>query len=153
MIIRDAVPADIPVLGDLEHDLFGAEAWRDSSLLDELETPGRVLSVCESDGDVVGYAVTMLAGDFVDLERIGVRADRQREGIARRLLAQAMEQARRDGADRMLLEVSSVNHEALAFYAAEEFLRIDVRRRYYRDGSDAVVMARPVGPTSNGSTS
>lgn len=151
MIIREAVPADIPAIGDLEHELFGAEAWRDSSLLDELGTPGRVLSICESDG-VVGYAITMLAGDVVDLERIGVRADRQREGIARKLLGEALTQAQRDGADRLMLEVSSVNHEALAFYAAEEFRQIDVRRRYYRDGSDAIVMARTLGPTNTGSS-
>ena len=42
----------------------------------------------------------------------------------------------------MLLEVSAGNAGARAFYAAEGFVEIDRRRRYYRDGSDAVVMAR-----------
>ena len=38
---------------------------------------------------------------------------------------------------------SAFNAAASAFYAAEGFAPIDRRRRYYRDGSDAVVMERP----------
>ncbi|MDN5894822.1 MAG: GNAT family N-acetyltransferase [Nocardioides sp.] len=152
-MIREAVPVDIPAIGDLEDELFGAEAWASESLLDELQTPGRVLFVfADEDDEVLGYAITMLAGDVVDLERIGVRADSQRRGVAGQLLDSALDQARRDGADRMLLEVSSVNHEALGFYAGADFRQIDVRARYYRDGSDALVMARSLGPSCNWSS-
>jgi ribosomal protein S18 acetylase RimI-like enzyme len=42
----------------------------------------------------------------------------------------------------MLLEVSAANVGALGFYAAEGFGEIDRRRRYYRDGTDAVVLQR-----------
>ena len=34
------------------------------------------------------------------------------------------------------------NAAALAFYAAEGFTEVARRRRYYRDGADAVVMQR-----------
>jgi ribosomal-protein-alanine N-acetyltransferase len=40
----------------------------------------------------------------------------------------------------MLLEVSAANQAALALYEAAGFEEIDRRRRYYRDGTDAVVM-------------
>jgi ribosomal protein S18 acetylase RimI-like enzyme len=40
----------------------------------------------------------------------------------------------------MLLEVSSENSAALAFYERSGFTEIDRRPRYYRDGSDAIVM-------------
>ncbi len=50
----------------------------------------------------------------------------------------------------MLLEVSARNGGALAFYAAAGFTEIDRRHRYYRDGSDAVVMRLPLGPRCGG---
>jgi [ribosomal protein S18]-alanine N-acetyltransferase len=50
----------------------------------------------------------------------------------------------------MLLEVSARNTDALAFYAAADFVEIDRRRRYYRDGSDAVVMRRSLGRAACG---
>jgi ribosomal protein S18 acetylase RimI-like enzyme len=71
-----------------------------------------------------------------------VRPDRRRRGLAGRLLDHAVRVARDDGAGRMLLEVSAANEAAVGFYAAHGFARIDVRRRYYRDGSDALVLAR-----------
>ena len=143
-ILRPAVPDDVPALVALDTALFRTDAWGEAALHEELTGPGRRSVVAEAEGGVVGYAVTMLAGDVVDLQRIAVAPDHRRAGLARRMLEHLVVSARADGADRMLLEVSATNKRALAFYAAEGFTRIDVRRRYYRDGSDALVLARPL---------
>jgi ribosomal protein S18 acetylase RimI-like enzyme len=50
----------------------------------------------------------------------------------------------------MLLEVSAGNAAALAFYAAAGFVQIDRRPRYYRDGSDAIVLRATLGSTACG---
>ena len=47
-------------------------------------------------------------------------------------------------ADRLLLEVRETNADALAFYAAGGFVEVDRRPRYYRDGSTAIVLRRPL---------
>ncbi|KQY56577.1 MULTISPECIES: ribosomal protein S18-alanine N-acetyltransferase [unclassified Nocardioides] len=148
-MIRPALAADCAAVAELEENLFGAEAWDEDSLLDDLERDGRLFVVFEDDDEPVGYAITTLAGDFVDLARIGVHPSRQREGIAAALLEHVLDAADDDGADRMLLEVSAVNPEALAFYAASGFEQIDVRPRYYKDGSDAIVMLRSIGPSGS----
>ena len=143
-MIRPAAATDVPSLLALEADLYGTDAWSEASLRAELDGPGRRAVVLVSGSEVLGYAVTMRAGDVVDLQRIAVRPDRQRQGLAALLLADALDAARADGAERMLLEVSAANTAAVAFYDAQGFARIDVRRRYYRDGSDALVLARPL---------
>jgi [ribosomal protein S18]-alanine N-acetyltransferase len=148
--LRPATPADVPALTALEDELFGADGWSESAVLDELEGPGRHAVVAADDDEVVGYAVTMRSADLADLQRIGVRPDRRRQGIARTLLDEALAHARDEGATRMLLEVSARNTDALAFYAAADFVEIDRRRRYYRDGSDAVVMRRSLGRAACG---
>jgi len=130
--------------------LFGGDAWSEAAVLDELEGPGRHAVAAVEDGDVLGYAVTMRSADLVDLQRIGVRPDRRRGGVARALLEEVLEDAIVQGANRMLLEVSAVNAAALGFYAAAGFVEIDRRRRYYRDGSDAVVMRRSLGRSACG---
>ena len=150
MNLRPATPEDIPALTALEAELFGDDAWSEASVGGELEGPGRhVVVAVEGDG-VVGYAVTMRAGDLADLQRIAVHPECQRQGIARALLAEVLKQARDEGASRVLLEVSAVNAAALAFYADADFVEIDRRRRYYRDGSDAVVMRRSLGRAACG---
>ena len=143
-MIRPAAATDVPSLLALENELFGPDAWSEASLRDELDGPGRRAVVLDAGAEILGYAVTMLAGDVVDLQRIAVRPDRQRQGLAGLLLTHVLAAARSDGAERMLLEVSAANATAVAFYDAQGFTRIDVRRRYYRDGSDALVLARPL---------
>lgn len=150
MILRPATAGDIPVLTALEAALFGDDAWSDASVRGELGGPGRHAVVAVEGVEVVGYAVTMRGGDLADLQRIAVHRDHQRKGIARALLEEVLRQAHGDGADRVLLEVSAVNAAALAFYAAAGFVEIDRRRRYYRDGSDAVVMRRSLQRAAGG---
>lgn len=143
-MIRPAKPGDAGPIAALESLLFGADAWSLSSVEEELSGADRCTFVAVSEDDLLGYASTMRSGDVVDLLRIAVHRSRRREGLARSLLAAAVEQARSGGADRMLLEVGSRNRAALAFYAGEGFVEIHLRERYYRDGSDALVLQRPL---------
>jgi ribosomal protein S18 acetylase RimI-like enzyme len=132
--LRPATDDDVAAVHALEVDLFGADAWSPTSVREELLGERRT-AVVACDPEVVGYVVTAVAGDVVDLQRVAVRADHRRAGLARRLLREV------HPADApLLLEVSATNDAALRFYAAEGFTEIDRRRRYYRDGSDAVVM-------------
>jgi ribosomal-protein-alanine N-acetyltransferase len=142
--LRPATPDDLPDLVALEAALFARDAWGEAEVHEELSGPGRRSVVADAEGAVVGYAVTRLAGDVVDLQRIAVAPDHRRAGLGHRLLDHLVVSARADGADRMLLEVSDRNTGAVAFYGAEGFTRLDVRRRYYRDGSDALVLSRPL---------
>ncbi|WP_148571418.1 ribosomal protein S18-alanine N-acetyltransferase [Nocardioides caldifontis] len=150
MRLRPATASDVPAVTALEQELFGVDAWTWSSVAEELTGPRRTALVAAQGDDVLGYAVTLLAGDVVDLQRIGVVPAVRRTGVASRLLTELMEHGRRDGADRMLLEVSAGNAGALAFYVAAGFVEIDRRPRYYRDGTDAVVLRASLGTASCG---
>jgi ribosomal protein S18 acetylase RimI-like enzyme len=149
--VRAAGADDVAVVHALETRLFGADAWSEESVRAELTGPRRVAVVaclCEAAvgeaavGEaVVGYAVTSSAGHVVDLQRVAVHPEHRRRGLAGLLLATVL-----SGDERVLLEVSADNRAALALYAAEGFTEIARRGRYYRDGSDAVVMERTPSP-------
>jgi ribosomal-protein-alanine N-acetyltransferase len=144
--LRPARPDDLTTLTTLEAQLFGADAWSEGVLADELTT----VVIAEMDGDVVGYATSRVAADLADLTRIAVLPDHRRAGIGRSLVQRIKELAASGGANRMLLEVSAGNDAALNFYAAEGFVEIDRRPRYYRDGSDALVLRLTLGPGCGG---
>ena len=139
MTIRAATGGDAAGVLALEVELFGADAWSELTVLDTLAR-GRVL-VAE-DELLLGYVVLADAGDVADLERIGVRRDHQRAGLASALLDAALRDAK---PDRVLLEVRADNEPALAFYTRAGFAEIDRRRRYYRDGTDAIVLELDLG--------
>ena len=145
-MIRLATRADVPAVVDLEREVFGADAWDERAVLAELGGPGRRFVVAD---DLSGYAASMTLGDIVDLQRIAVHPGRRRTGLASALLGDLLEHT--GAADRMLLEVSERNESAVAFYVAHGFTRIDVRPRYYRDGSDALVLHRTLVPAADAS--
>ena len=106
--------------------------------------PTVVYLVAEVAGEVVGYAAASIVADIAELQRIAVTPSRRRGGVAGALLDGVISAARAQRADRLLLEVREDNAAALSFYATHDFVEIDRRRRYYRDGATAVVMRRPL---------
>ncbi len=143
---RPANAADVDAVVALEAATQGGDAWSEGLVRDGIEGGLPTISylVAENAGDVVGYAVASYAGDIAELQRIGVAEDLRRTGVASDLLAAIVDHAPSTGADRMLLEVRADNRGAIAFYAARGFVEIDRRARYYRDGTDAVVMRLPL---------
>lgn len=146
LTIRPATAADVAVVVALEDATQGTDAWSEGLVRDGIEggLPTIDYLVAEVGGAVVGYAVASYAGDIAELQRIGVSDAARRQGVASAMLDEVVAHAPSTGADRMLLEVRADNRGALAFYAARDFVEIDRRTRYYRDGADAVVMRLPL---------
>ncbi|MDP2772320.1 MAG: GNAT family N-acetyltransferase [Nocardioides sp.] len=146
----------MPAIAALEEEALGADAWSEGLvregvagnlptihyLVAERDGASNGASDGASGGAVIGYAVASAAGDIAELQRIAVRPDARRGGLASALLDEVVRLARADGADRLLLEVRDTNVGALAFYAARGFVEVDRRPRYYSDGAPAVVLRR-----------
>ncbi|MBV8913875.1 MAG: GNAT family N-acetyltransferase [Acetobacteraceae bacterium] len=90
--------------------------------------------------DEGGMVLARVAADESEILTLAVDPDQQRRGLGRRLLEQAMRTAGARGARCMLLEVAEANTAARALYAGTGFLEVGRRRRYYRDGSDALIL-------------
>lgn len=146
---RPADRGDLDAVVRIETACFGADAWS-ASLVEAELAAHRVLRVAERDGAVVGYVDVSVVAEVADLLRVAVLPDARRGGLAAELLAAAHHEAAESGAERVLLEVGAGNDPALGLYRAAGYEPISRRRRYYRDGSDALVLEksllRGVGP-------
>lgn len=146
MIIRrrDPATANAGALALLHGRAFGAgHAWNARALRDLREMAGAILVVA-SEGDApTGFALLAGALDTRDLLTLAVDPDRQRRGIGAALLSCALASAREDGAERVLLEVGTLNRGAIALYRQAGFHEIARRANYYQDRGmvdDALVM-------------
>ena len=145
-MIRPATAADADTLAILEAECQGVDAWSAALVRDGVtgDLPTISYLVAEVGEGIVGYAVASYDGDIAELQRIGVLESARRRGLATSLLDAVVAHAPSTGADRMLLEVRADNAGAISFYADRGFVEIDRRPRYYRDGTDAVVMRLPL---------
>ena len=81
-----------------------------------------------------------------DIQTIGVLPEFEGRGIARAMMAELIAEAARRGAKEVMLEVSSANPRAQELYRRYGFEHIHTRRRYYRDGSDGLIMRLTLRP-------
>lgn len=96
--------------------------------------------VARSGGALIGYAGLMFVTEDAHVTNIAVGADHQRCGVGTRLLAELAWEAIRRGSEAMTLEVRVSNTGAQALYRHFGFVPAGVRKRYYENTEDAIVM-------------
>ncbi|MCW2749201.1 MAG: rimI [Aeromicrobium sp.] len=136
-MIRTATPGDVEAIVGIELACFGASAWGETLVRDEVAGERHHLLVSD---DLQAYGAVSLAGDVADLDRIAVLPPSRGQGLARELLTDLIDRARDLGAARMLLEVAADNTAAIGLYESFGFETISIRKAYYPDGADALVM-------------
>ena len=102
----------------------------------------RTYLVAREGAAVVGYAGMMYAVDDAHVTNIAVGRDHQRRGVATRLLAELAWTAVERGSTAMTLEVRVSNVAAQQLYRRFGFEAAGVRKNYYENVEDAIVMWR-----------
>lgn len=114
--------------------------WSRDLFEGELGRPDRAYLVARSGDQVLGYGgLIVIAGDG-HVSTIAVDPDARGRGIGRRLLLELVDEALDRGVTDLTLEVRVSNEPALALYRRFGFAPAGVRRGYYGDGEDALVM-------------
>lgn len=136
--VRTASLSDLSAIATLERYGFApADQWSEASWRAELISLQRVvLTTLDHQGVISVY----LAGPTSDLTRLVVARGARRHGLGRLLVTAGMAAAKRAGCAEMLLEVRADNTAARGLYAGAGFTEIACRRRYYHDGTDALIL-------------
>ncbi len=92
--------------------------------------------------EITGYLMSWLVADELYISNLAVSTARRRSGIADSLIGHALQDARAHGASWCQLEVRVTNTPARNLYEKHGFREIGVRKGYYQDGEDAVVMGK-----------
>jgi ribosomal-protein-alanine N-acetyltransferase len=143
-VLRPARWWDVPALAEIDAALFGTDAWSQATFWSELAgvPDRRWYRVAEIDDAIVGYVGLGIGEGTGDVQTIAVAAPAQGRGWGRVLLDALLEEARALGCAEVLLEVRADNAPALALYDRRGFVLIATRRRYYADGTDALILRR-----------
>jgi ribosomal protein S18 acetylase RimI-like enzyme len=135
--LKPAAAADLPPLDQLDQAIFPNSAYSAESWVAELKAA--MVFIALSGDTAVGFISVARTGDDIEIRKIGVLPGYRRAGIAQYLLQHAAQAFA--GAERILIDVAADNLAGIAFYRKSGFTEIARRRKYYADGSDAVVMA------------
>lgn len=148
-LVRKATSGDLEPLVRLAAECF-APPWSEASLAGAISGPLARAWVVEAPpgggGALVAFALARRVVDLIEIDLVGVAPQARRTGFGGRVLAALLASAQSEGLALAQLELSSTNAPALALYGGQGFVVVGRRPRYYPDGSDALLMTRPLGP-------
>lgn len=140
--VRPARLDDVEAVVELEARAFGPASWGSASVADGFAAPNvaTLIAFHDSAREAAAFVFWRSLGEEAEILSIGVAPRLRRRGGARALLGEVIERARGAGVRKLFLEVDVGNAAAAALYASQGFMRIGLRKRYYNNGGDALVM-------------
>ncbi len=146
MIVRKMEEKDIDSVTDLEAECF-LDPWPKSQIEYEIkENPCSVVLVAEEDEKIVGYIDFMITFDSATINRVAVLPKHRNKGLGFRLLEEMKSicKEQEDEVAWITLEVRASNESAIRLYEKNGYEKITVKRKYYKDGEDAIYMVRSI---------
>lgn len=136
-MIRKAELKDAKQIADIDSLMF-----KDSLGYDFIERDLRLNSmanyfICEENKQIIGYISSWIS-DNTTILNFCVLKDYQNKGIGSLLFEEILKIAVGD----ITLEVRTSNQNAIQFYKKRGFHEVLLRKYYYSDGEDAILMLR-----------
>ena len=120
-------------------DLETLKHWTQSQWKNELEKDYVTAIGIYLNKSISGVCVFHKIYDEVEIRYLSVHPSHKRKGLGKKLIYKIFKDCKKDNIKRIFLEVSIKNQQALRFYDFFGFKTISVRKKYYKDGTDALI--------------
>lgn len=139
--VRSMMMEDGAAVAEMEHQLF-SDSWSEKSILDTLSQENSFCLIAEKAGRIAGYLLAYKVVDEIEIARIGVVKELQKQGVARTLLGAIEAEGKSSGTKKILLDVRAGNMPAKALYEKFGFEIDGIRQRFYSEPEeDALLMS------------
>ncbi|MER2493549.1 GNAT family N-acetyltransferase/peptidase C39 family protein [Catenovulum sediminis] len=142
--LRRAVADDLNALVNLEAESFDGDRISRRRLKHWLNASNGIFYIAEQNGDILGYALTILykGSCLARLYSIATRPQARGMGLASRLIEECEASAYRKGRLYMRLEVAENNKNAIRLYQKLGYEEFGYYSDYYHDHQNAVRMQK-----------
>ena len=127
-----------------ELDLKSIKHWNQDQWKNELEKDYVTAIGIYLNNSILGVCVFYKLFDEAEIQYICVHPSYQRRGLGKKLIFKILKECKNKNIRRIFLEVSLKNKQALRFYDYFGFKTISIRKKYYKDGSDALLKEKNV---------
>ena len=143
MIFKVLTKEDVSSIIEIERENF-SDGWNES-LLNSAFDSGRFYALSLTEGNqTLGIITYSIAQDTADIEGVVTVKQFRRKGVGKMLVQQVLDSLKAQGVGKVFLEVRASNEPAKNLYHSKGFLDISLRKKYYQDGEDAIVMLKEI---------
>ncbi|HAX61958.1 MAG TPA: ribosomal-protein-alanine N-acetyltransferase [Elusimicrobia bacterium] len=132
---------DISAIAAIEKNSY-PDPWSVKMFERELQLEFSNFFAVIKDREIIGYVCFWTVSDEAQITNITVKEKFRRKGLGSRIMKYIINFAKAIEIKKMFLEVRASNYPALKLYEKFGFQEIDVRKRYYSNSDDAVIMSK-----------
>lgn len=141
MIVKNLFKSDICSILEVFKDNF-SDGWNEKMLISAFDS-GRFLCLgAEENNELLGVITVSIGIDDADIEGVVTKNAFLRKGIGKLLVKNALDEIKNKGIEKVFLEVRESNNPAKNLYESFGFKPVSVRKKYYIDGENAIVMVK-----------
>lgn len=140
IVVRRMEEMDISRAAELERDNF-SEPWSENAFFEAIHLDYACYYVAEDGDRIIGICgLRNIAGEG-EIANVAVDQGCRRRGVAAMLLAEALEEGKRQDIEAFTLEVRAGNEPAIRLYEKFGFKREGIRKNFYeKPAEDALIM-------------
>ena len=116
------------------------EFWSIDNLKNDFNNPNSSYFIAKLNDEIVGFVGTLKIVDELNIMNIATKVDKRSLGIATKLLSYVIEYSKSIGCKSITLEVNENNIPAIHLYEKFNFKRIGLRKKYYNNTDNAILM-------------
>ena len=122
---------------ETEFDKF----WNINTLRNDFSNPNSTYIIAKIDDEIVGFAGFLKICDEANIMNIVTKVDKRHLGIGSKLMQALIDEAKKQNLTSITLEVNDKNFQAIKLYEKFGFKRIGLRKKYYNNTDDAIIMS------------
>ena len=139
MLIREWKNSDNYTIAELEKKCF-SYPWNYDMVCETQKLNNFCGVVAVINERIVGYAGAIFALEGADIALVAVDPEFRRQKIAESTVKALIDELIQKGIETIFLEVRVSNQPARSLYTKIGFKEIGIRKNYYEDAEDAIVM-------------
>lgn len=127
---------DISKLYCIEKEIFQKEAYSLKQIEEIILVENYISYFVKGKDRINGYAIIFDNSEAFEIMRIGVLKEKRKIGIGEKIIDKIKEKEK-----DIFLEVRESNNSAISFYTTNGFKKIGIRKNYYMDKENAILMS------------
>lgn len=139
--LRQILPSDSKPVFKIETDSYRFP-WSESDILCEIQNNFSKNFLLENKNQIVGYIFSHIVVDQIQINNVCIDKNYRGNGYAKLLLNSVFNNVKKTGVKHAFLEVRETNIVAFKLYCSIGFKKDCIRKKYYSDGDNAILMSK-----------
>ena len=149
--ISEVIKEDLDTIIEIENELY-VKPWKLKDFMYEIsENPFATYlkMVIKETNEILGYIGFWIKFEQAEITKVSIKKKYQGKKLSKLLMSDCIRRIRLAGCENVTLEVRTSNLVAINLYKSFGFKEVALRKKYYENGEDAILMLKELAQDDN----